>query len=141
MTTNLETRQYPPGATVAREVSDDAPRVQTWGPQSAQPSDIRLHEVGPGPSAHDAIDIGSLLDPRLRMRHRVTLNIKPLAQGYVALCEQLEDVCGNGADPIRAVQDMRQSIATLYWRLKDYQGAYEPDREAWQRLSAIVYEA
>lgn len=91
---------------------------------------IRLH-----------IQIGGLLDPRLRMNGSLTLQIERDGDFYVAGCDELNEY-GYGRDPISAVQDARHTIAELYWQLKAEQERLGPDLvDTWQALSALVYEA
>ena len=149
MTTNAEVQLLPPGGTVAREVSEDAPIVETHGFSQAESPVVQLREVYRkvadrgavlGPVVCNNIQIGSLLDQRLRMRLPLTINIKREDQFYVATCEGLSER-GYGTDPIIAVQDMRKNIANLYWRLKEDQSRLGQDLvTAWQKLSGIVYE-
>ena len=96
--------------------------------------------VTPTAVAHTQIQIGSLLDHRLRMLEPVTLELEQEGEFYVAKCDDLDEY-GYGFDPISAVQDIRKTIAELYWQLKD-----DRDRlgsglaRTWQRLTELVYE-
>ena len=140
MTTDAEVQLLPLGNTVAREVSEDAPIVETRGFLQAESTVVQLLGVDRGPVVCNTIQIGSLLDQRLRMRLPLTINIKREDQFYVAKCEGLSER-GYGTDPIIAVQDMRKNIANLYWRLKEDQPRLGQDlATTWQKLSEIVYE-
>jgi hypothetical protein len=97
--------------------------------------------MAPEPSAYEEILIGSLLDIRLRIRGALTLKIERESESYVAKCDELNEL-GYGPDPSNAVQDIRLTIAGLYWRLKEDQDQLGADLAAtWQRLAALVYEA
>ena len=144
MTTNAEVQLLPPGRTVAREVSEDAPIVLTRGFSQVESPVVQLrgvdHGAVSGPVVCNTIQIGSLLDQRLRMRLPLTINVKREGQFYVAKCEGLSER-GYGTDPIIAVQDMRKNIANLYWWLKEDQLRLGQGLvTAWQKLSEIVYE-
>lgn len=86
------------------------------------------------------VQIGSLLDPRLRLREPVTLKMEQDDEFHVAWCEELNEY-GYGLDPIGAVQDARNTIAELYWQLKAEQERLGPDlADTWKKLSVLVYE-
>ena len=107
--------------------------------QTEQPS----HRNTPAESAADYhhIAIGSLLDTRLRMRGTLTLEMEQEGEFYIAKCDELNEF-GYDYDPIGAVQDVRVSIAELYWELKENQHRLGADlTETWRRLSELVYEA
>lgn len=94
-----------------------------------------------GSAVHDQIQIGSLLDSRLRMREPLTLVMEQEGEFYIAKCDELNEF-GYGADPIGSVQDVRKTIAELYWQLKENQDRLGSDlTKTWQRLSELVYEA
>lgn len=94
-----------------------------------------------GSGAHDEILIGSLLDTRLRMQESVLLLMEREGEFYIAKCEELNEF-GYGSDPIDAVQDIRNTIAELYWQLKENQGRLGSDlAKTWQILSELVHEA
>ena len=77
----------------------------------------------------------------LRMRHPLTLQMEQEGEFYIAKCDELNEF-GYGTDPIAAVQDIRHTIAELYWSLKGDQGRLGTDLvETWLRLSELVYEA
>ena len=96
--------------------------------------------VTPTAVAHTQIQIGSLLDHRLRMLEPVTLELEQEGEFYVAKCDYLGE-CGYGFDPISAVQDIRKTIAELYWQLKEDQERLGSNlARTWQRLTELVYE-
>ena len=75
------------------------------------------------------------------MRRSLTLEIERYGDSYIARCSALNK-SGYGDDPARAVQDVRRTIAELYWGLKEEQDRLGADlAKTWQRLSELVYEA
>ena len=89
----------------------------------------------------ERVEIGSLLDTRLRMRRSVTLEMERGDDFYVAKCAELNEY-GYGTDPTWAIEDARRAIAELYWELKENQDRLGADlAKTWQRLSELVYEA
>ncbi len=86
------------------------------------------------------VEIGSLLDTRLRLRGVLTLDMEREGDSYVATCSDLNEF-GYGSDPTRAIEDARRSIAELYWSLKENQHRLGPDlARTWQMLSELIYE-
>ena len=86
------------------------------------------------------VEIGSLLDTRLRLRGVLTLDMEREGDFYVATCSDLNEF-GYGSDPTRAIEDARRSIAELYWSLKESHDRLGPDlAKTWQRLSELIYE-
>jgi hypothetical protein len=147
------TRSLAVGTTQAREYGEavGAMRVSYGSPQGRLPT-VEVEScfrgldtgdagmVAPGAVAHSQIQIGSLLDHRLRMVGPVTLELEQEDEFYVARCDNLDEY-GYGFDPISAVQDIRKTIAELYWQLKDDQDRLGPDlARTWQRLTELVYE-
>ena len=150
-----EVRVLEPGTADARESQDDIGVSMGGDPTSAE----ELTYVGLGPielvsqyqptlasepiadlgsAAHDQIEIGSLLDNRLRMRESITLVMEHEGEFYIAKCDELNEI-GYGEDPISAVQDIRNTIAELYWQLKENEERLGTDLAiTWQRLSALV---
>lgn len=108
-------------------------------PQTEQPS--RRNTPAESVVDYHHIAIGSLLDTRLRMRRPLTLEMDQEGEFYIAKCDELNEF-GYDYDPIGAVQDVRVSIAELYWELKENQHRLGADlAETWRRLSELVYEA
>lgn len=139
MTTNVEVQLLTSGGTIARETSQVISTVESQGSQPAV-SLVVNHEVVSGSAYRNKIQVGSLLDQRLRMREPLTVNIEQGDKFYVAKHEELSE-CGYGDDPISALQDMRKNIAELYWRLKEDQQRTDQDSiRSWQKLSEIIYE-
>ena len=107
----------------------------------------RLHEEGvaqvskPDSSALDSVEIGSLLDPRLRLRESLILRVSQEGNVYIATCEELNE-SSIGVDPINAVQTLRNDIATRYWQLKDgHERLIQSVAESWRQWSMIVFES
>ncbi len=120
----------------SRRPSADFPRI---GPVRA------THPPNPSgdpiSAYRDRVEIGSLLDTRLRMRRSLTLEIERQGDSYVAKCSALNEA-GYGDDPSQAVQDIRWTIADIYWKLKEDQDRLGADLvETWRKLSELVYEA
>lgn len=87
------------------------------------------------------IQIGSLLDDRLRLREAISLEMEQENEFYIAKCDEIDEI-GYGEDPISAVRDIRKTIAELYWQLKENEERLGTDlTRTWQRLSALVCEA
>jgi len=98
-----------------------------------------VEEARHGSIVRDRIQIGSLLDHRLRMSVPITLDLEREDEFYLAKYDELDEF-GYGTDPISAVQDFRKTIAELYWQLKEDEERLGPDlTETWRRLSALVY--
>ena len=155
MTNLLDIRVLEPGTTEAQEGDvGNGPNAESAGHHPSEvmfikfPAQQQVHppvmadlEVRPGSAAHDQIQIGSLLDSRLRMREPLTLVMEQEGEFYIARCEELNEF-GYGTDPISAVQDIRNTIAELYWELKENQNRLGSDlAQTWQILSDLVYEA
>ena len=85
--------------------------------------------------------VGSLLDPRLRVQGTLVLDIEQDGEFYIASCDQFDEY-GYGTDVITAVQDVRNSMAELYWELRENSDRLGSDLERiWQALSAQIYVA
>ena len=157
MTTTLDIRVLEPGDTEAREADngngstvvsaglqpDHSLVMQLTAPGKAaySPRELPIQVALPKSSAHDQMQIGSLLDHRLRMREPLTLELEQEGEFYIAKCDELNEF-GYGTDPIAAVQDIRKTTAELYWSLKEDQERLGTDlASTWQRLSELVYEA
>ena len=77
----------------------------------------------------------------LYVREPLTLQMEQEGESYIAKWDELNEL-GYGMDPIAAVQDIRNTIAELYWTLKADQERLGSDlSKTWQRLSELVYEA
>lgn len=86
------------------------------------------------------VEIGGLLDIRLRLRGVLTLDMEREGDYFVAICSDLNEF-GYGNDPTRAIEDARRSIAELYWSLKESHDRLGPDlAKTWQMLSELIYE-
>ncbi len=149
MTMALNIQVLPPGATEAREAAGDDSISVSGTPQPTESKTVQLKEslpkgairgAIPESAARDKIRIGSLLDHRLRMQESLTLEIEQEGEFYIAKYEELNEF-GYGLDPISAVQDVRITIAELYWQLKKDRERLGSDlAKTWQRLSELVSE-
>lgn len=84
--------------------------------------------------------VGTLLDDRLRLSTPLQVEIERENEWYVAECEALDEF-GFGADPMSAVDDLRQTLAELYWTLKEEQHRLAPGiAETWLRLRGVIQE-
>ena len=161
MVTPVTIEQVHSGTTEAQEQAPDidsptysvGPELMTkatfdrWmesGPVTEEGAIEPVSEVEPREKAmHELrqVQIGSLLDSRLRVQGTLVLNIERDGEFYIATCDQFDEY-GYGTDAINAVQDARTTIAELYWELKENQGRLGSDLErTWQALSAQIYEA
>jgi len=94
-----------------------------------------------GAAAYDQIEIGSLLDDRIRLRSSIIIDMEQEGEFYIAKYDDLNEM-GYGTDPIGAVEDLRQTLAELYWGLKENRERLGRDlSDTWRRLSELVYEA
>lgn len=100
----------------------------------AEPAEEVTHELR-------QVQVGSLLDPRLRVQGVLVLDIERDGEFYIASCDRFDEY-GYGTDIINAVQDARNTIAELYWELRENQDRLGPDLEkTWQALSTQIYVA
>lgn len=82
--------------------------------------------------------IESLFDDRLLLRVPVTLELEQEGNFYIAKCDEFEEF-GYGGNPFQAVDDFRQTLAELYWTLKEEQSRLAPGLAGvWQRLNQVV---
>ena len=152
----LNVRVLEPGIAEAQDVKAGIVEdVESGGHQPAdvapinvdipqQPVDDTISEdtemVQMGSAAHETIEIGSLLDTRLRLQVTLKIDIEKEGEFYIAKCEDLNEF-GYGFDPIQGVQDLRNSIAELYWNLKEYQDHLGTDLSGtWLKLGEWVRE-
>ena len=157
MTTFSEVKVLSPGTTEAQEGNSEnrsdltgggswetrisLERLDEFPVSERSPSEEVVSVGGPPSAVQDRIEIGSLLDTRLRMRIPLTLEMEQEGEFYIAKCDELNEF-GYDYDPIGAVQDIRVSIAELYWELKENQHRLGADlAQTWRRLSELVYEA
>jgi hypothetical protein len=157
MTTMPKVPVLKPGTAEARESQDDTSSTRGEGaaqteeltnvefdqiehPPQYQPGEVSKTSASLGSAVHNQIEIGSLLDNRLRMREPLILEIEREEEFYIAKSKELNEF-GYGMDPISAVQDMRNTLAELYWQLKENQDRLGSDlARTWERLSSLVYE-
>ena len=146
MTLDLQILQ--PGTTAAQEsgnVTTSPELTSEYTPFFSQLDRLYHHDATQSVTPvsneiDDTIEIGSLLDPSLRLRESIVVEVRPEGAIYVAKCA-VADESGTGADPISAMQSFRGTIAVRYWELKEGQERLSRDSDvAWQRLSALIYE-
>ena len=139
---------------VAEASANYGPDVRPDARESSRRSSGAFPHIGPVRATHspnpdrnpisvrrDRVEIGSLLDTRLRMHRSLTLEIERQGDSYVAKCSALNEA-GYGDDPSQAIQDVRRTIAYLYWELKEEQNHLGADLvNLWRTLSELVYEA
>ena len=122
-----DTEVIPQSASGAsRQVPLSAMQLEELWQKESSPS-TEVVPIDRHPSAfQDRVEIGSLLDTRLRMRGALTLEMEQEGEFYIAKCDELNEM-GYDYDPIGAVQDVRVTIAELYWGLKENQDCLGPD--------------
>ena len=145
MVTKVEIRSLQPGNAYAPVPIPEEQGVTKVSHQDTRATnrliEMVLAEIEPKSDSIDSVQIGSLLDTRLRMSQPVTLVIEKDEEFFVAWHEELQEF-GYGADPISAVQDFRNTMAQLYWQLKEDQHRLGADLfKTWEMLSTLVYEA
>jgi len=89
----------------------------------------------------ETVEIGSLFDDRLRMYRAVNVVIEQEVGFFLAKLEGFDEF-GYSDNPMGAVDDLRLTLAELYWSLKEDQenlGAHLS--ELWQRITGIIREA
>ncbi len=83
---------------------------------------------------------GTLLDDRLRLLRPLTVRIEKENEFFIAGCEYLEEF-GYNHDPMSALDDLRVTIAELYWSLKEQQGRLGADlAQIWVRMKEVIAE-
>ena len=142
VTKAVEFKPLQPGFAHAPLEEYDATRVSLRDTRATNRLiEMVLEEIEAKSDTIGSVQIGSLLDSRLRMSQPVTLVIEKDEDFFVAWHEELQEF-GYGADPISAVQDFRNSMAQLYWQLKeDHHRLGANLFDTWEKLSTLVYEA
>ena len=88
----------------------------------------------------EVIMIGNLLDDRLRLLAPLEIHWEKEGEHYIASCEEF-DQFGYGDDPLQAVDDLRQSLAELYWTLKNSQDSLGKGlARRWAHLEEVIQE-
>lgn len=86
------------------------------------------------------LEIGALLDDRLRMNNAINVIMEQEGETYIARCDSLDEF-GYGETPSDAIDDLRMVIAELYWTLKAEHGNLSPDMaRLWECLSELIEE-
>ena len=89
----------------------------------------------------ETVEIGSLFDDRLRMNGPLIVVIEQEGDFFIAKLEGFDEF-GYSDDPMGAVDDLRLTLAELYWSLKDdHNNLGTHLSELWQRILGIIREA
>ena len=84
--------------------------------------------------------IGNLLDDRLRLLAPLGIHWEKEGEHYIASCEEFAQF-GYGDDALQAVDDLRQSLAELYWTLKSSQRSLSKGlAQIWEHLQEVIQE-
>ena len=84
--------------------------------------------------------ISTLLDDRLILRMPIEVEIEKENETYIAKCDVFEEF-GYGDDPMTSVIDLQQTLAELYWTLKEEQNRLGPYlTQIWNRLQEVILE-
>ena len=86
------------------------------------------------------LEIGALLDDRLRVNNAINVVMEQEEGIYIARCDSLDEF-GYGETPSNAIDDLRLVIAELYWTLKAEHGNLSPDMaRLWECLGELIEE-
>ena len=86
------------------------------------------------------LQIGTLLDDRLRLKMPISTQIEQEGDFYIAKCEYIGEY-GYGESPMEAVDDLRLAMAELYWTLKEEYERLAPNLvQIWNRLCELIDE-
>ena len=89
----------------------------------------------------ETVEIGSLFDDRLRMNGPLTVEIEQEVGFFLAKLQGFDEF-GYSDNPMGAVDDLRLTLAELYWSLKEDQDNLGVHlSELWQRILGIIREA
>ncbi|RKY41824.1 MAG: hypothetical protein DRP81_08080 [Candidatus Omnitrophota bacterium] len=84
--------------------------------------------------------ISTLLDDRLILQMPIEVEIERENETYIAKCGVFEEF-GYGDDPMTSVIDLQQTLAELYWTLKEEQNRLGPYLiRIWNRLQEVIVE-
>lgn len=84
--------------------------------------------------------VGTLLDDRLRLRVPIRVEMEQEGAFYVAKCNEFSEF-GYGKHPMSAVDDLRVTLAELYWTLRDEESNLARHvSQTWARLRGAVEE-
>ena len=147
MVATLEVKVYPPGIAEGQkeawphndvfepeeyEATLPLPEERCWASKAAETQAIALQ---------DQATIHSLLDPRLKLKRPIAIALERENEFYIASCNEFEEF-GYGYDPTQAIDDLRQTLAELYWTLKEDQDRLSPHlARLWNRLQRVIEEA
>ncbi len=86
------------------------------------------------------LQIGTLLDDRLRLKRPLEVEIEQEGNSYIAACRYVDEF-GYGESPMMAIDDLQATLAELYWALKEDQKRLGPHlAQIWERLREAVEE-
>jgi hypothetical protein len=86
------------------------------------------------------LEIGTLLDDRLRVHGAINVAMEQEGETYIARCDSLDEF-GYGETPFDAIDDLRMVIAELYWTLKAESRNLSPNMvRLWECLGKLVEE-
>jgi len=86
------------------------------------------------------LEIGTLLDDRLRVKKAINIAMEQEGETYIARCDSLDEF-GYGETPFDAIDDLRIVIAELYWTLKAERGNLSSDMaRLWECLGELIEE-
>ncbi len=84
--------------------------------------------------------VGALLDSRLRLVVPLSVSVERENDEYIAHCEVVEEF-GYGSEPLEAVDDLRRTVAELYWTLAGGRDRLAPGMERiWQFLEHAIQQ-
>lgn len=114
------------------------PQIPPEPEEQKLPTEDGWAKARPSSAIPATVVIGSLFDDRLRLLVPITLELERDGDFYIAKCDEFEEF-GYGNDPFQAVDDFRQTLAELYWTLKEEQSRLAPGlARVWQRLEQVV---
>lgn len=83
-------------------------------------------------------EIGTLLDDRLRLRIPIKVELEREGDFYIVRWGDVDEF-GYGHDPMLAVDDLRLTLAELYWTLDKEQERLSADlATVWDRLRDVI---
>lgn len=152
MTALAVLESFGPGVAVMQEGWPTSPLVLEVGSTQEPPSPQALgweplpqteFRAAPPLQRGGAIIVGSLLDDRLRLLQPIEIRLTREDGVSIATADDIDEF-GYGLHPLDAVDDLRQTIAELYWSLKSEAGQNRLGADlskVWEVLRARIREA
>lgn len=81
------------------------------------PSESQLKQTNQTQGRVSDVFVGSLFDDRLRMVEPIHVEVEQEGDDYIAKCDKFNEF-GYGEDVFSAIDDLRITLAELYWSLK-----------------------